>query len=37
LHQMGLIGQGIRLPLTPLSAQYHSVVASAMQNAGLIV
>lgn len=37
LHQMALIGAGIRLPLTPLSSPCHSVVASAMQNAGLTV
>jgi len=31
--QMGLIGAGIRLPLTVLSAQYHEVVAEAMRHA----
>ncbi len=31
--QMGLIGSGIRLPLTPLSAQYHEAVAEAMRHA----
>jgi len=30
LEQMGLIGPGIRLPLTPLSASCHSVVLDAM-------
>jgi len=33
--QMGLIGAGIRLPLTVLSAQYHEVVAEAMRHAGI--
>src|SRR3954447_318716 len=29
--QMGLIGPGLRLPLTPLSDRYHAVVADAMR------
>ena len=29
--QMGLIGTGIRLPLTPLSSQYHDLVREAMK------
>jgi len=33
--QMGLIGMGIRLPLTPLSAHYHEVVRQAMREADL--
>jgi len=33
--QMGLIGSGIRLPLTPLSTQYHEVVAEAMRHADI--
>ena len=33
--QMGLIGMGIRLPLTPLSPQYHEVVRQAMREADL--
>jgi len=33
--QMGLIGPGIRLPLTPLSAQFHDVVREAMRQADL--
>lgn len=37
LFHMGLIGEGIRLPLTPLSGQFHSVVELAMRNASLIV
>jgi dihydrodipicolinate synthase/N-acetylneuraminate lyase len=32
---MGLIGPGIRLPLTPLSAQLSGKVEAAMQAAGL--
>jgi 4-hydroxy-tetrahydrodipicolinate synthase len=31
--QMGLIGMGIRLPLTPLSPQHHDVVREAMRQA----
>jgi len=34
--QQGLIGGGIRLPLLPLSAQYHDEVRSAMNNAGVL-
>ncbi len=33
LAQMGLIGPGIRLPLTPLSAQFHDQVRQAMDTA----
>lgn len=33
--QMGLIGMGIRLPLTPLSQQFHDVVREAMRQADL--
>ena len=33
--QLGLIGAGIRLPLTGLSAQYHEVVTEAMRHAGI--
>ncbi|MDP1550880.1 MAG: 4-hydroxy-tetrahydrodipicolinate synthase [Nitrosomonas sp.] len=33
--QMGLIGSGIRLPLTPLSAQYHQLIREAMQSANI--
>jgi 4-hydroxy-tetrahydrodipicolinate synthase len=36
VEQLGLIQAGIRLPLTPLSAQYHSQVKSALQAAGLL-
>jgi len=31
--QMGLIGMGIRLPLTPLSQQFHEIVRDAMRQA----
>ena len=34
--EMGLMKTGIRLPLTPLSEQYHSQVRSALQGAGLL-
>jgi 4-hydroxy-tetrahydrodipicolinate synthase len=33
--QMGLVGPGIRLPLTPLSPQFHDVVREAMRQAGI--
>lgn len=35
--KMGLIGSGIRLPLTPLSSQYHEQIQAAMQQAGVRV
>ena len=35
VHRMGLIGPGIRLPLTPLSVQLRGKVEAAMQAAGL--
>ena len=35
VHRMGLIGPGIRLPLTPLSAQLRSKVEATMRAAGL--
>jgi len=34
--QMGLIGPGIRLPLTPLSENFHERVRAAMRAAGLL-
>ncbi|MFA7243431.1 MAG: 4-hydroxy-tetrahydrodipicolinate synthase [Sulfuricellaceae bacterium] len=37
VEQLGLIGAGIRLPLTPLSAANREVVRTAMQQAGLAV
>lgn len=33
--QMGLINSGIRLPLTPLSSQYHQLIREAMQSADI--
>jgi 4-hydroxy-tetrahydrodipicolinate synthase len=36
LHEMGLIPEGIRLPLTQLSEQFHEPVRQAMQDAGVI-
>lgn len=36
VEQLGLMQAGIRLPLTPLSAQYHPQVKSALQLAGLL-
>lgn len=35
LYAMGLIPAGIRLPLTPLSAQYHDKVRAALEQAGI--
>jgi 4-hydroxy-tetrahydrodipicolinate synthase len=35
--QMGLIGSGLRLPLTPLSDQYHQIVREAMDQAGIAI
>ncbi|MEI2768618.1 MAG: 4-hydroxy-tetrahydrodipicolinate synthase [Nitrosomonas sp.] len=37
VEQMGLIRSGIRLPLTPLSTQYHSLLREAMQLANIQV
>lgn len=37
VQQMGLIGPGIRLPLTPFAAQYHLAVLKAMGSAGVHV
>ena len=36
LQQMGLIGEGIRLPLTPLSGECHDAVRDAMKQAGVL-
>ncbi|MDX2504111.1 MAG: 4-hydroxy-tetrahydrodipicolinate synthase [Gammaproteobacteria bacterium] len=33
LYEMGLIPEGIRLPLTPLDAQYHDVIRDAIKQA----
>ncbi|MBV1777103.1 4-hydroxy-tetrahydrodipicolinate synthase [Burkholderiaceae bacterium DAT-1] len=37
VQQLGLIGEGIRLPLTPLSVSAQPIVAAAMREAGLSV
>ena len=34
--RMGLIPGGLRLPLTPLSAEYHQLVLDAMRQAGVV-
>jgi 4-hydroxy-tetrahydrodipicolinate synthase len=36
LHRMGRIAEGLRLPLTPLSPQYHETVAAALRSAGCL-
>jgi 4-hydroxy-tetrahydrodipicolinate synthase len=36
LHRMGRIPEGLRLPLTPLSPQYHEPVAAALRAAGCL-
>lgn len=36
LHEMGLIPEGIRLPMTTLSAEHHETVRQALREAGLI-
>lgn len=33
--QMGLVGMGIRLPLTPLASQYHETIREALREAGI--
>jgi 4-hydroxy-tetrahydrodipicolinate synthase len=35
LHQMGMIPNGIRLPLTPLSQQHYAAVETALKHAGI--
>jgi 4-hydroxy-tetrahydrodipicolinate synthase len=35
-HRMGLIGPGIRLPLTPFSSEHHEKLLGAMRQAGVI-
>jgi 4-hydroxy-tetrahydrodipicolinate synthase len=35
LEQMGLIGPGMRLPLTPLAEQHHALLRTAMHQAGI--
>ncbi|MGE0559346.1 MAG: 4-hydroxy-tetrahydrodipicolinate synthase [Burkholderiales bacterium] len=36
VQQLGLMPGGIRLPLTPLSGQYHELIREAMQQAGAV-
>ena len=36
LHRMGLIGSGIRLPMTPLDHHYHEQLTAALKGAGLV-
>jgi 4-hydroxy-tetrahydrodipicolinate synthase len=36
LKEMGRIGGGIRLPLTPLSASYHEALRDAMRTANIL-
>ena len=36
LQQMGKLGPGIRLPLTPLAAEYHDTVRAALKKAGAL-
>ena len=36
MHEMGLIGEGIRLPLTPLSIDSRPVVVAALKTTGLL-
>ncbi|KPP98846.1 4-hydroxy-tetrahydrodipicolinate synthase [Marinobacter sp. HL-58] len=36
LHRMGMIGEGIRLPLTPLSEKFHVEVEDALRASGVL-
>jgi len=36
LHEMGLIPPGIRLPMTPLAAEFHDTVRQALRQAGIL-
>ena len=36
LHEMGLIPPGIRLPMTPLAAEFHDTVRQALSQAGVL-
>jgi len=36
LHEMGLIGPGIRLPLTPLAENYRGELRDALQRTGML-
>jgi len=35
MHRMGVIPDGLRLPLTPLASNYHAIVELAMEHAGI--
>jgi 4-hydroxy-tetrahydrodipicolinate synthase len=37
LHEMGLIPPGIRLPMTPLAAEFHDTVRQALRQAGVLI
>lgn len=37
LAEMGMIGAGIRLPLTPLNESYHETVRTVLQSSGLLI
>ena len=36
LHEMGLMGDGLRLPLTPLSDRCHETVRNALRECGVL-
>ena len=36
LHRMGMISEGIRLPLTPLSEKFHAEVEEALKASGVL-
>ena len=36
LHRMGMISEGIRLPLTPLSEKFHGEVEEALKASGVL-
>ncbi len=36
MHEMGLIPSGLRLPLVPMSVQYHDVVRAALRESGVL-
>ena len=37
LQQMGLISEGIRLPLTPFAMEYHEQMLAALKTAGVVL
>ena len=37
LAQMGMIDMGLRLPMTPLAAQFHETVRGALADAGIVL